>query len=68
MTVCCCSSPACQKYGCQSWASVKPTMGLSYFEPSKQGWICPNCGKANAPWMPSCCKGEKVSLGASSSV
>ena len=26
---------------------------------NKKGWICPVCGKVNAPWMPSCpCGGE----------
>lgn len=22
--------------------------------PPQQGWICPNCGRVNAPWMPTC--------------
>ena len=22
--------------------------------PPKQGWICPKCGRVNAPWMPTC--------------
>ena len=22
--------------------------------PPQQGWICPKCGRVNAPWMPTC--------------
>ena len=22
--------------------------------PPKQGWICPKCGRVNAPWLPCC--------------
>ena len=25
-----------------------------YLNNKSYGWICPNCGKVNAPWMPSC--------------
>lgn len=23
---------------------------------NNEGWICPNCSKGVAPWMPFCCK------------
>ena len=26
----------------------------AYQNNKRYGWICPNCGKVNAPWMPSC--------------
>ena len=22
--------------------------------PPQQGWICPKCGRVNAPWLPTC--------------
>ena len=22
--------------------------------PPQQGWVCPKCGRVNAPWMPTC--------------
>lgn len=22
--------------------------------PPQQGWICPKCGRVNAPWLPCC--------------
>lgn len=26
-------------------------------QPPREGWICPRCGKVNAPWRPMCdCK------------
>ena len=27
---------------------------MSYQMTPQQGWVCPLCGKANAPWAPSC--------------
>lgn len=28
---------------------------MSYFSiPPQTGWVCPLCGKVNAPWAPSC--------------
>ena len=28
---------------------------MYYYElPPQQGWICPICGRVNAPWMPTC--------------
>ena len=27
---------------------------------NNMGWICPNCNKANAPWMPYCCNSIKI--------
>ena len=32
-----------------------------------EGWICPRCGKVNAPWMPQCTcsnnNGSKITCG-----
>lgn len=25
-------------------------------------WVCQNCGRCNAPWMPYCCKLEVVTI------
>ncbi len=30
-----------------------------------QGWICSNCNKSMAPWMPSCDCSGKINTGAS---
>lgn len=32
---------------------------MSYYNPDyngimREGWICPRCGRVNAPWMPNC--------------
>ncbi len=58
--LCCCSSPVCEKYGCQSWMNIKSPISMGHqstiTDTVKTGWICPNCNKSNAPWMPYCCK------------
>lgn len=31
---------------------------------SKEGWVCPICGRVNAPWVPECpCKGKQTTKG-----
>lgn len=36
---------------------------MSYYDPNyngimNEGWICPRCGRVNAPWMPNCTCGR----------
>ena len=34
---------------------------MYYEEEVQVGWLCPRCGKINAPWMPFCdCDQEEV--------
>lgn len=38
-----------------------------HFSGGNHGWICPRCGKVNAPWVSSCdCQGLVVSIACSS--
>ena len=32
----------------------KHTESMLRLDGGPTGWICPRCGKANAPWVPSC--------------
>lgn len=45
--VCCCSSPQCAKYGCQSWAKIEPPVNfVGYSHPVQTGvkpHKCPVC-------------------------
>lgn len=35
--------------------TVKPYRSYEFPTPSfQQGWICPKCGRVNAPWMGTC--------------
>lgn len=39
---------------------------MNYYDPDyngvmREGWICPRCGRVNAPWMPNCtCDNIKI--------
>ena len=34
-----------------------------YNEPIQKGWVCPLCGRANAPWVAQCsCKPQEVKI------
>jgi len=45
--ICCCSAPQCQKYGCQSWASISspviPAEFGRYGNVDKKPHKCPVC-------------------------
>jgi hypothetical protein len=54
MSTCFCSSPICQKFGCQNWASVQlPKVTAEYFQtiplPEKKPYRCPVC-YGNGEW------------------
>lgn len=34
----------------------------------QEGWKCPNCGGAHAPWMPSCPNAPQVRVGTGTTV
>lgn len=41
----------------------KPKDGIKFPKPKDEtrGWICPKCGRANAPWKSSCdCSGNYI--------
>lgn len=42
--------------------TVGPYRSYEYTIPSyQQGWVCPKCGRVNAPWMGTCaCYVDKV--------
>ena len=35
------------------WPGPKPV-------PHQTGWVCPRCGRVNAPWVSSCCQPPPV--------
>lgn len=48
--ICCCSSPTCEKYGCQRWANIPPPQPLNFVGyshpislPEKKPYKCPVC-------------------------
>lgn len=40
------------------------TIGDTAMPPSNYGWICPKCGKVNAPWVSECnCHQNTITVG-----
>lgn len=49
--VCCCSSPQCAKYGCQSWANIQPPANYQQIQTGSRPHKCPVCdGKSEKEW------------------
>ena len=64
MGICGCSIP--KPGGCDSCNPMKSSNFIGYSHPvyttNNSSWICPHCNRANAPWMPYCCKPETQSV------
>ena len=45
------------------WENMGYSHILPYSEPVQKGWICPLCGRANAPWLAQCtCEPQKIKI------